>query len=113
MWIISRDNDYITYKVYSSDLNSSINKDNDKPPKLNKKRKIEASSDESDSFHEKLLVDYFRLNTSLKELYDKWSEADTNFRDVSDMFYGIRIMKQDPIENIFSFICSSNNFISR
>lgn len=62
---------------------------------------------------EALLRDYFQLDVNLAELYAKWSKADPNFRSVASHFTGVRILRQDPVENLFSFICSSNNNISR
>ncbi|XP_070531601.1 N-glycosylase/DNA lyase-like [Ptychodera flava] len=62
---------------------------------------------------ESTLFDYFQLQTSLGELYKKWSSADANFRQVAADFTGIRMLRQDPTENLFAFICSSNNNISR
>lgn len=63
------------------------------------------------------LIDYFRLNTDLKELYKTWSNKDKNFKErvetYSDVLSGIRVLRQDPVENLFSFICSSNNHIKR
>ncbi|KAJ8300945.1 hypothetical protein KUTeg_022464 [Tegillarca granosa] len=59
------------------------------------------------------LRDYFRLDVNLSDLYEKWSSVDDNFKKVSQNFEGIRILRQDPVENLFSFICSSNNHISR
>ncbi|XP_075227550.1 N-glycosylase/DNA lyase-like isoform X2 [Lycorma delicatula] len=112
LWLISRDDDYIVFKVFVDNTDFTFGKDKNSK-KINESCQIEKDCDESLNISEKLLIDYFRLNTSLKELYDKWAKADPNFSDVSEMFCGIRIMKQDPVENIFSFICSSNNFISR
>lgn len=62
---------------------------------------------------EKLLSNYFRLDVSLDEMYETWSQKDPNFKDTARKFYGVRMLRQDPVENIFSFICSSNNNISR
>ena len=60
-----------------------------------------------------LLRKYFRLDESLKDHYAQWSEKDPHFRKAAEKFQGVRILDQDPVENVFSFICSSNNNISR
>ena len=61
-----------------------------------------------------ILADYFQTSTSLSTLYTQWMK-DSNFAaKVSQMdLTGLRVMRQDPIENTFAFICSSNNNISR
>ncbi|KAF9187628.1 8-oxoguanine glycosylase ogg1 [Haplosporangium sp. Z 11] len=56
---------------------------------------------------------YFQLDVPLTELYTKWSEADSNFNTKAPLFPGVRILRQDPVENLVCFICSSNNNISR
>ncbi|KAF4521558.1 hypothetical protein B566_EDAN001278 [Ephemera danica] len=58
---------------------------------------------------------YFRLDTNLEKLYEQWANCDPNFKvkaTRSDL-KGIRILNQERVENIFSFICSSNNNIAR
>lgn len=60
-----------------------------------------------------LLIDYFRLNEPLNELYDEWAKCDPIFSEAAKKFTGVRMLRQEPIENIFTFICSSNNNISR
>ncbi|XP_033105498.1 N-glycosylase/DNA lyase-like isoform X2 [Anneissia japonica] len=62
---------------------------------------------------EDILRDYFQLNTSLEELYVTWSKSDKHFSQISSGFAGVRTLRIDPTENLFSFICSSNNNISR
>ncbi|XP_069122062.1 LOW QUALITY PROTEIN: N-glycosylase/DNA lyase-like [Argopecten irradians] len=62
---------------------------------------------------EAILRDYFRLDVNLTDLYKSWSSADPVFRQTARDFMGVRILRQDPVENLFSFICSSNNHISR
>ncbi|EJF66066.1 DNA glycosylase [Dichomitus squalens LYAD-421 SS1] len=57
--------------------------------------------------------DYFQLNVDLVDLYRQWSLADPIFKRIQDRFEGIRMLRQDPFENLISFICSSNNNISR
>lgn len=63
--------------------------------------------------NERILNDYFRLNINLKDLYNKWSIKDENFKHVASRIPGFRLLRQDPVENLFSFICSSNNNIVR
>ncbi|XP_078687306.1 N-glycosylase/DNA lyase-like isoform X1 [Branchiostoma floridae x Branchiostoma belcheri] len=62
---------------------------------------------------EDILRDYFQLDVKLTDLYEQWCQADPHFKQVSPNFTGIRMLRQDPVENLFSFICSSNNHISR
>ena len=63
------------------------------------------------------LKDYFRLDENLDELYAQWSSRDAKFKErISanrEMLCGIRQLRLDPVENLFSFICSSNNNIKR
>ena len=53
------------------------------------------------------------MNVSLKNLYQQWSQNDENFAKKCPNFPGVRMLDQDPVENVFSFICSSNNNIQR
>lgn len=62
---------------------------------------------------EALLASYFNLSYSLTALYAHWSSADANFRKRAPGFTGVRILNQDAWEALVSFICSSNNNISR
>ncbi|KAG2158288.1 DNA glycosylase [Suillus bovinus] len=59
------------------------------------------------------LKDYFQLHVDLVKLYDQWSDRDHVFNKLKSRFSGIRILRQDPWENLVSFICSSNNNIPR
>ena len=67
----------------------------------------------STSEDEKVLQDYFQLNVDLVKFYDEWAHVDPVFKDISVKFSGVRMLRQDPVENIFAFICSSNNNIQR
>ena len=61
----------------------------------------------------KILYEYFQLEVDLDTLYNDWSERDSYFAKVACHFRGIRMLRQDPVENLLSFVCSSNNHISR
>nr|XP_020020188.1 N-glycosylase/DNA lyase isoform X1 [Castor canadensis] len=56
---------------------------------------------------------YFRLDVSLAQLYSHWGSVDSHFQEVAQKFQGVRLLRQDPTECLFSFICSSNNNIAR
>jgi len=62
---------------------------------------------------EEVLKDYFQLSVDLSSLYQEWSKNDPIFERISNSYPGVRILRQDPLENVFSFICSANNNISR
>ncbi|KAJ7046882.1 DNA glycosylase [Mycena alexandri] len=59
------------------------------------------------------LNDYFQLDVDLQTLYSKWAARDKVFSSIETRFAGIRMLRQDPFENLISFICSSNNNIGR
>ncbi|KAM6197742.1 N-glycosylase/DNA lyase [Sarcoramphus papa] len=62
---------------------------------------------------DRILRDYFQLDVGLPALYRAWGAADPLFRQVADEFPGVRVLRQDPVECLLSFICTSNNHISR
>ncbi|XP_048874157.1 N-glycosylase/DNA lyase isoform X2 [Brienomyrus brachyistius] len=66
-----------------------------------------------DGGEEETLRDYFQLKVSLGELYKEWTSVDHHFKDIANIFTGVRMLRQDPTECLFSFICTSNNHISR
>lgn len=61
------------------------------------------------------IKDYFQLGIDLDHLYKDWSARDNHFNliNTTNKFNGILILRQDPWECLISFICSSNNNISR
>ncbi|CAM9909740.1 unnamed protein product [Lampetra fluviatilis] len=59
------------------------------------------------------LRDYLQLGVALEQLYEEWSRVDPHFARVAGHFPGVRVLRQDPVECLFSFICTSNNHISR
>lgn len=87
IWTLSQNETHLLYTVQGQ-LKNSVNYDN-------------------------ILSEYLRLSISLKEHYQKWMEADTHFQKCLDENNAVRILKQDVVETLFSFICSSNNNISR
>lgn len=68
---------------------------------------------EDDDGTASLLHNYFALSHSLTALYKQWASSDPNFARRAPAFTGIRILNQDAWETLISFICSSNNNISR
>lgn len=62
---------------------------------------------------EPVLRDYFQLAVDLPALYLQWAQQDPIFERISQSYPGVRMLRQTPTENLFSFICSANNNISR
>lgn len=58
-------------------------------------------------------ADYFGLATPLAPLYQLWGDADPLWAQLAVRFPGLRVLRQDPVECLFCFICSSNNNIAR
>uniref|UniRef100_A0A182IST3 N-glycosylase/DNA lyase n=1 Tax=Anopheles atroparvus TaxID=41427 RepID=A0A182IST3_ANOAO len=65
------------------------------------------------SYYEQLLRIYFRLDVNLELHYKQWIKCHEHFANSADKFYAVRQLDQDPVENLFSFICSQNNHITR
>jgi len=63
--------------------------------------------------HIKMLRRFFRADVDTVKLYQEWSSSCSRFRSISPKFPGIRLLDQDPVECLFSFIASTNNNISR
>lgn len=59
------------------------------------------------------LVDYFQLGTKLVPLQTAWAAGDSRLASITPCIPGLRVLRQDPTECLFSFLCSSNNNISR
>lgn len=59
------------------------------------------------------LRDYFSLHIPLAPLYRQWQMADAYFAQVAPVFPGLRVLRTDPVECLFSFLCSSANNIAR
>jgi len=59
------------------------------------------------------LEDYFNLHHRVGPMAAGWARADERFREVSPHFPGVRMLRQDPLETLFAFICSQNNHITR
>ncbi len=57
-----------------------------------------------------VIRDYLRLNQNLSELCLEWRQRDPKF---PIHLTGIRLLRQDPLETLFAFICSQNNVIQR
>lgn len=50
------------------------------------------------------LKDYFQLDIDLALLYDEWGSRDKVFSGIKDRFSGIRMLRQDPWENLISCV---------
>ncbi|GAB1517169.1 8-oxoguanine glycosylase ogg1 [Rhizoctonia solani] len=72
-----------------------------------------AAPDLSDDAQDSTLLwlrDYFQLDIDLEALYADWSKRDAVFQKVAPRFLGIRILRQDPWENVVSPpVCSSSD----
>jgi N-glycosylase/DNA lyase len=119
VWTVSQDEQNILYRVYEPQKDVEITSTAKNKSDKKAKKKYDNSSDVrigtlvSTEDNDSILRDYFQLDVDLLKLYSRWSELDPYFSRISKLFPGVRALRQDPIENLFSFICSSNNNISR
>ncbi|CAB3222123.1 unnamed protein product [Arctia plantaginis] len=102
LWKLKENDDCLQFQVIGSLLDNNTN------TILAKKENTKSDLD-----FRKLLENYFRLDMNLGNYYKEWSNKDELFRKACQQFYGIRMLRQEPVENLFSFICSQNNHISR
>ncbi|XP_074537739.1 N-glycosylase/DNA lyase isoform X2 [Halichoeres trimaculatus] len=132
VWTLTQTDDTIWYHCYQNQDNRGtagsdrkrkagvhlqmINKFEDRSEEALIKEEQEVTSvtlQQNTEEDEKKLRDYFQLNVKLGDLYKEWGAADPHFKRIADIFTGVRMLRQDPTECLFSFICTSNNHISR
>ncbi|UJR25563.1 hypothetical protein I4U23_006908 [Adineta vaga] len=59
-----------------------------------------------------ILYNYFQLSIKLDDLLQQWCQSDKRFQN-QQIPSGIRVLDQDPLENLICFICSTNNNVQR
>ncbi|NXX79662.1 OGG1 lyase, partial [Urocolius indicus] len=100
VWTLRQDRDRLWYTVYGEEEEE----EDGRPAEAAKLDGAET---------DQMLRDYFQLDVGLRGLYRAWGAADPLFRSVAKDFPGVRVLRQDPVECLLSFICTSNNHISR
>lgn len=59
------------------------------------------------------LFDFLNLGISLSEIWEEFKVSDSRFCQLASYLEGARVLRQDPLECLLQFICSSNNNIGR
>lgn len=118
VWRLRQGSDLKCIKFEVINANVQVIDNFSKKKSLNKRIKLQEDTiDENKSLTHneavEILQDYFQLGVDLNRLYRKWENADPNFAKISQKFQGVRVLRQDPVETLFAFICSSNNNIQR
>lgn len=62
---------------------------------------------------EPILRDYLQSDLDMWPMVEGFCEADEKFAKVFPHYRGARMLRQEPVECFFAFICSSNNNIKR
>ncbi|KAB2083145.1 hypothetical protein ES319_A05G245500v1 [Gossypium barbadense] len=67
----------------------------------------------SESAAKLALLDFLNVGISLAKLWEVFSENDSRFAELAKCLKGARVLRQDPVECLVQFLCSSNNNIGR
>ncbi|KAJ8762853.1 hypothetical protein K2173_022982 [Erythroxylum novogranatense] len=59
------------------------------------------------------LLDFLNVKISLSDVWDQFSTCDSRFSELARLLPGARVLRQEPLECLMQFLCSSNNNISR
>ncbi|XP_040997331.1 N-glycosylase/DNA lyase OGG1 [Juglans microcarpa x Juglans regia] len=59
------------------------------------------------------LLDFLNMRISLSEIWEVFSASDPRFAELARHLGGARVLRQDPLECLIQFLCSSNNNITR
>ncbi|KAK5923901.1 hypothetical protein CgunFtcFv8_000829 [Champsocephalus gunnari] len=108
VWTLTQTDDTLWYHMYQSldRFKEAVKKEEEEPVAVTP---VHQDTKEE----EEMQRDYFQLNVKLGDLYKEWGAADHHFKHIADIFTGIRMLRQDPTECLFSFMCTSNNHITR
>ncbi|KYO00157.1 putative N-glycosylase/DNA lyase [Plasmodium gaboni] len=78
----------------------------------NKEDKNIVKKSKSDNHHNEV-YNFFNLHFPLNENIEIWKKKDKRMKEITNKISGLRILKTDPVESFFSFLCSTNNNIPR
>ncbi|XVF36959.1 hypothetical protein REPUB_Repub19eG0103600 [Reevesia pubescens] len=67
----------------------------------------------SESAAKLALLDFLNVGISLAKLWEIFSENDSRFGELAKYLKGARVLRQDPVECLVQFLCSSNNNFGR
>ncbi|XP_028757530.1 N-glycosylase/DNA lyase OGG1 [Neltuma alba] len=59
------------------------------------------------------LLDFLNARVSLTDVWKEFSASDARFAELACYLGGARVLRQDPLECLIQFLCSSNNNIQR
>ncbi|KAF3447016.1 hypothetical protein FNV43_RR12196 [Rhamnella rubrinervis] len=59
------------------------------------------------------LRDFLNVGISLGDVWEVFSASDSRFAELASHLAGARVLRQDPLECLMQFLCSSNNNIQR
>ncbi|CAA0827927.1 N-glycosylase/DNA lyase OGG1 [Striga hermonthica] len=59
------------------------------------------------------LFDFLNMGISLNKIWEEFKASDERFSELAQYLEGARVLRQDPLECLIQFICSSNNNIQR
>ena len=59
------------------------------------------------------LLDFLNVGICLGDSWEEFSGSDSRFAQLAPYLGGARVLRQDPLECLVQFICSSNNNIKR
>ncbi|PHU19740.1 N-glycosylase/DNA lyase OGG1 [Capsicum chinense] len=59
------------------------------------------------------LLDFLNVGISLTEVWESFKASDSRFAELANHLEGARVLRQEPLECLIQFICSSNNNIKR
>lgn len=121
VWILQQTADHLLYKIlgelpYPQTAQFDNVRTKAPQPPANRQHKSKGNREDllySNEYYANLLRQYFRLDTDLEGQYKQWSKAHQHFANQTNAFYAVRVLNQEPVENLFSFICSQNNHITR
>lgn len=74
---------------------------------------LHSCSTSSSSAARLALLDFLNAGISLSSIWEVFSAADPRFDELARHLEGARVLRQDPLECLIQFLCSSNNNIGR